>query len=174
MKYIKLFENKFIENQLDELGIKNYTINSDLSVDVNGDVYIGGLGLYEIPIKFGKVSGNFICSNNNLKNLKNCPTEVGGDFRCNDNQLETLEGCPVEVGLSVGGIFDCSDNKLTSLNYCPSEVDSTFWCVRKWLTDLDISSNIGGILYCTENDIDPNNYNFYGEVKKIDFSYIPK
>jgi hypothetical protein len=42
-----------------EYKIKNYTINDDLSIDVDGDVDLSNKSLIKIPIKFRKVSGNF-------------------------------------------------------------------------------------------------------------------
>ena len=73
-----------------------------------------------------------------LRNLIGGPEEVGGDYLCYSNDLTSLEGAPVEVG----GDFDCMDNRLITL---------------------DCSSNINGKLYCSGNDdIDPNNTDFYG------------
>ena len=47
-----------------EYGIKNYTINSDGSIDVDGNVDITLCYLRSIPVKFNKVTGYFSCSNN--------------------------------------------------------------------------------------------------------------
>ena len=41
-----------VEDWLKFYSIKNYTINEDLSVDVNGNVDLTGLVLSYIPIKF--------------------------------------------------------------------------------------------------------------------------
>ena len=102
-----------VENWLDLYGVKNYTINEDLSVDVAGDVNIKSRGLIEIPIRFRFVSGSFVCGFNKLTSLIGCPVSVGGFF-CNNNKLTSLEGSPVEVG----GYFGCDRNKITSLEYC--------------------------------------------------------
>ena len=48
-----------VADWLDLYGVKNYTINEDLSVDVEGDVSLSYNDLSEIAISFGKVSGNF-------------------------------------------------------------------------------------------------------------------
>jgi len=92
--------------------IKNYTINGDGSIDVDGDFFLCGKGLTELPLKFGKVSGDFDCSRNQLTNLLGAPREVGGNFYCYNNQLVSLEGSP----LSVGGYFYCYRNQLESLS----------------------------------------------------------
>ncbi len=93
---------------LDKMGIKNYTINKDGTVDVEGDVDIFYKNLTgEIPIQFNKVGGSFYCYNNKLISLKGAPEKVGGDFSCTYNNLTSLKGAPKEVGRD----FDCSNNK---------------------------------------------------------------
>jgi hypothetical protein len=71
--------------------IKDYTINPDGSIDVEGEVVIL-VFINELPIKFNKVSGNFYCSYNDLSTLKNFPNEVGGKTVLYNNPLESLEG----------------------------------------------------------------------------------
>ena len=98
--------------------------NSDGSWDINGDVDISRLGLTEIPVKFNKVSGYFVCSHNNLTSLKGAPEVVGYSFYCSHNNLTSLKGAPNYVG----GVFYCSNNKLTSLKGAPKEVEYNFYC----------------------------------------------
>ena len=57
--------------------IKNYVINEDLTVDVNGDVDISSKKIIDIKVKFKKIIGSFHCSNNELTNLEGCPEVVG-------------------------------------------------------------------------------------------------
>ena len=94
---------------LDEMGVKNYTINEDYTIDVEGSVDLFNKGLDKFPdyIKFGKVSGSFGCNYNQLTSLEGCPHTVYESFSCNANQLVCLKGCPREVG----GNFYCSGNK---------------------------------------------------------------
>jgi len=91
-----------------EYGIKNYTVNTDGSIDVDGDVSLFGIGLTKLPLKFNHVSGYFNCIFNNLTTLEGGPQSVGGHFYCRNNNLTTLEGCPK----SVGGDFYCSYNPI--------------------------------------------------------------
>jgi hypothetical protein len=65
--------------------LKNYTINLDDTIDVNGSVHLWKkLGKMEkLPVKFEKVSGDFDCEWNKLTTLENCPNYVGGDLWCN-------------------------------------------------------------------------------------------
>ena len=68
-------------------GIKYWKLNSEGKVDVDGSVDIGNMNLTEIPVKFGIVSGNFWCFNNQLTSLKNAPTSVGGNLYFAKNPL---------------------------------------------------------------------------------------
>jgi hypothetical protein len=129
-----------ITKWLDEMGVTNYTINDDYTIDVEGsvDLYKKNLDRFPDYIKFGKVCGWFYCSNNKLVSLEGCPREVGGDFYCGyNNKLVNLEGCPMEVG----GNFYCSySNQLVSLEGCPREVGGSFYCRnnKKQFTEEDV------------------------------------
>ena len=121
MKYLKLFENfKDIDSICRRYCIENYTINSDGSIDVNGDVDLFNEGLTKLPLKFRNVKGNFYCYDNRLISLEGAPNSVTGEFNCNNNKLISLEGAPQ----SVGGYFDCSNNKLLSLDNFPKLTDT--------------------------------------------------
>jgi hypothetical protein len=63
--------------------LKNYTINPDDTIDVDDNCYLSGvIGVRKLPVKFGKVSGNFSCRYNKLTTLENCPKYIGGNFWC--------------------------------------------------------------------------------------------
>jgi hypothetical protein len=85
-----------------------WTLNSEGEVDVDGNVIMIDMNLTEIPVKFGKITGHFNCSNNHLTSLEFAPSKVGGDFYCYQNHLTSLEGCPDYVG----GNFYCLNNNL--------------------------------------------------------------
>jgi hypothetical protein len=150
MKLKQLFENtnpqfptskEEVEAILKKYRIKNYTINNNLIVDVDGDVNLSSYWLSFIPIKFGVVSGNFVCSQNNLTTLLGAPREVGGDFVCPYCKLTSLRGAPREVS----GGFSCSSNKLASLQYSPREVGGNFWCTNNpELKTLDCIGKVHG------------------------------
>ena len=91
-----------------QYNIKNYTINPDGSIDVDGNVDLFNKYLTKLPIKFNKVTGWFDCSKNKLTSLEGCPNYVGTEFYCSYNELTSLEGCPKEVG----GSFYCMLNPL--------------------------------------------------------------
>ena len=128
-KSYKIFENIQSDEEIHELcekyKIKNYTINEDKSVDVDGDVYLRNLGLTKFPLKFRNVSGYFYCRYNKLTTLEGAPETVGGNFDCSWNNLTTLEGSPRRVN----GSFDCSNNKnLMSLEGISPTIHGYFFC----------------------------------------------
>jgi hypothetical protein len=136
MKYLKLFEN-FVQSEIDDIckqyGITNYTINSDGSIDVDGNINLNYKSLYKLPLKFNRVSGWFDCTGNHLTSLEGCPKYVGSGFSCSTNKLTNLEGCPNYVGRK----FMCCYNDLTSLEGCPSYIGSDFDCSNTNITSLE-------------------------------------
>jgi hypothetical protein len=124
-----------------------YTLNTDNSIDVEGNVVISSLNLTEMPVKFGKVSGDFNCSVNKLTSLEHCPV-VTGNFNCSDNLLTSLEHAPI----TVTGYFDCSINKLTSLIHGPITVTRDFSCSNNLLTSLEgCPITVSGDFYFANN-----------------------
>ena len=115
-----------IEKWLKEYDIRNYTINKDLTINVNGNVYLSAIDLKEFPeyIQFGVVRGDFVCRINYLTSLRGVPRIVGGNFDCADNELTSLEGAPEEIE----GNFSCNYNNLTSLKGIPKKVGGKFEC----------------------------------------------
>jgi hypothetical protein len=107
-------------------GIKNYTINDDGSIDVNGNVDLYYMELTELPLVFNRVNGYFRCSYNKLTTLEGCPKWISGNFSCSYNNLTSLEFGPDYVGSN----FWCNDNKLTD-NYCDSEIGGSFYTSLK-------------------------------------------
>ena len=140
-----------IDEICEKYKIYNYTINSDGTIDVVGNVVLFNEGLTEIPLRFNKVSDNFSCSKNKLTSLKGCPKWVGGDFNCNRNQLTSLEFSPEYVGSS----FDCSYNKLSDLTGSPKEVGINFFSYdNKKLTNPNgCSEKIGEQLICVNTPL---------------------
>jgi hypothetical protein len=74
---------------LDKVVSGKWSINSDTGlVDVDGNVFMSDMKLTEIPVKFGKVTGNFNCADNQLNSLIGAPKSVGGDFNCSNNKVK--------------------------------------------------------------------------------------
>ena len=139
-----------IEKWQKEYDIENYTINDDLTINVNGDVDLKYKELTEFPdyIQFGVVTGFFSCYKNQLTSLRGVPEKVNEDFICSHNRLTSLEGCPKKIG----GSFDCNNNKLTSLEGAPEEIEGNFSCNYNNLTSLNgIPKKVGGKFECYHN-----------------------
>jgi hypothetical protein len=117
-------EKNTIDALCNKYEIKNYTINGDGSIDVDGDVNLESFNLKSIPVKFNTVGGYFMCGHNQLTSLVGCPNTVGGYFMCNNNQLTSLLGCPNEVDDYV----NCNFNPFTTLEFCPTVVGGRFFC----------------------------------------------
>lgn len=106
-----------------KLDIKNYTINKNGTVDVNGDVNISNRDLTKIPIKFNIVYGNFDCSFNKLETLFGSPKIIEGNFICSYNSLKNLKYSPSFIGKD----FNCTSNNLISL-YNINKIKGNFIC----------------------------------------------
>jgi hypothetical protein len=103
-------------------------------VDVEGDFGCNMQGLSDFNgVRFGRVKGDFHCSDNQLTTLVGAPQDAGRGFYCDYNQLTTLEGAPQKVK----GDFDCENNQLTSLEGAPREVGGSFYCRDNQLTSLE-------------------------------------
>ncbi len=139
-----------IDSICQKYNIKNYIINEDGSIDVDGDVDLSNRKLIELPLRFRNVNGDFSCSYNQLTSLEGAPSSVDGNFNCSNNKLTSLDGCPS----SVGGYFSCSWNELTSLEGAPSSVDGAFSCRNNQLTSLDgCPSSVSGAFDCSDNEL---------------------
>jgi hypothetical protein len=104
IKDMRIGLSKQITDWLSEMGITNYIINDNFTIDVKKSVDL------------------------NNKNLSNFPTYitfniVGGSFSIQRNNFTTLRGCPREVG----HLFSCSNNLLKSLRYAP-KIAANFFC----------------------------------------------
>lgn len=63
VRNLRLFENYKSDGEIrkicKEYNIKNYTINKDRSIDVEGEVHLTSKRLTELPLMFNVVKGNF-------------------------------------------------------------------------------------------------------------------
>jgi hypothetical protein len=126
MRYLKRYENDIaarferanisqsarerLYKAFKDYGIMNCTINDDESVDVNIDIDLSYESLYELPMKFGSVNGYFVCCDNFLTSLADCPKSVSGYFNCSHNILTSLKGAPKHIG----GDFWCIYNQINT------------------------------------------------------------
>ena len=153
--------------------ITNYTINDDGTIDVDGNVNLSQRSLNQLPLSFNKVTGYFLCNENELTTLKGSPKWVGGVFNCDYNELTSLEFSPEYVG----GDFECYSNQLTNLVGSPKQIGRDFDCRNNgYLEDpKGCSEKLGGLLKCYNtplgwifNEGDQNfihAFNFYKVIK---------
>ena len=129
--------------------ITNYHVNDDLTVDVDGSVYLDKSNLTHIPIQFGVVVNNFDISCNKITSLKGCPHTVGKSFNCSSNLLENLEYGPK----SIGEDYNCTENKIISLSGSPEVIPGVFKCGFNKLTDLSNGPSKVSFYRCEGNNI---------------------
>jgi hypothetical protein len=157
--------------ELCEKYLKNYTINPDNTVDVNGHVAI--IGAYNIngklPINFNKIFGMFWCKDNALTTLENSPRYVENCFFCRNNKLTTLEGSPKYVGET----YDCRNNKLTTLKGIEKcEIIGDFNCYGNNNIPPEnyiyiLTAKIGGYIHIGDADIENILNTYKNEVKYL-------
>ena len=90
-KMSQFFQTKrAIKNWLDDMCIKNYTINHDLTVDVLGSVKLNEKNLHYLPCQFNTITMDFDVTKNHLTHLHGLPKKVGGSLSIYANPLKEL------------------------------------------------------------------------------------
>lgn len=115
-------DNSFLN--IPENLVKTKEINGDVNINIQEFQYGDKSTIIPVWLKNIKINGDFVCVNQGINTLANCPKYVTGNFLCNDNWLEFLDGCPEYVG----GDFDCSCNELEELDVLPEHIGGTFIC----------------------------------------------
>jgi len=154
---VKRRQEEYKRIRLEEIAEKILEVPHKKREDGKYDVY-GSVNLYnmqltsllELPIRFGKVYGDFLCRYNQLRDLKSAPEYVGKSFSCSNNRLVSLEGAPKYVD----GNFYCNYNQLESLKSAPEYVGGSFWCNNNQLRDLEgAPAYVDGDFYCSFNQL---------------------
>ena len=93
----KWIENNNIKCDPQKLKEPDYII--DVVDDANGDVNLIHYNESELPsyIRFGEISGNFICSYSKLTSMRGFPKKVGKNFDISFSRITSLEDAPTEV-----------------------------------------------------------------------------
>lgn len=134
-----LNDKKEISNWLNKYYIRNYVINDDCTVDVNGRVWLKLTQLTNIPVKFGKVTGDFSVRNNSLTSLLGCPDWVGGNFECARQEASMRDGSIISM---------------ENLEHSPKEVKGNYECGGMDLYSLrGMTPNIGGNVQIIKSNI---------------------
>lgn len=143
-------KKKPIDKWLDKMMINYYTINDDLTIDVDGSVDLNGKGLDQLPYKFGHITEYFTCERNFLSNMVNMPNTVGKDLYMDSNALTTLIGIPKVKG----GTISFKHNELTSLEGLDPDFRGTINCRNNKLKNLDYLPNELESLVCEDNSFE--------------------
>jgi hypothetical protein len=110
-------------------------------------------------IKFGTVTGDFHCPDNEFTTLAGAPRTVEGNFDFSENYLTSLQGAPQ----TVGGNFLCSSNELTTLSGAPQTVKGSFYCDYNKLTSLEGAPlTVKGSFRCNAFELKPGKWNLAG------------
>jgi hypothetical protein len=167
--------------------ISAWTYNPETKlVDIKGNFQCSYQDLSNFKdLSFGKVTGYFTCSGNQLVSLKGAPREVGLELHCAFNRkMTTLEGSPVKIGddfqskycelinlvggpTVVLGNYDVMGNNLTSLEGAPVVLEGSFiseeiyldkgdWNFEGWTRTLNQIHRKGRKLLETLPQLDPN------------------
>jgi hypothetical protein len=135
---------------LEEMGIQNYTILKNLMVNVAGGVDIKGKKMDYLPVEFGEVEGDFLCSDCNLLSFKGTPIKIKGGFYARANRVKTLEGGP-EI---VRGDYHVQKNQLESLKGLPEKINLDLSISDNNLRSFEyMSKTIGLDLFCCNNPL---------------------
>ena len=145
------------ENWLIKIGIKDYIIHDDLTVDVKTHVDLAHKNLQYLPVKFGMVNGHFKCSFNPLKSRKGAPYFVNGSFEAggdknypNYQKLTSLAYSPKEVR----GSFSVRFANLTNLIGMPATVGREVVINHCQLKSLEgMIKKVKANFYCESNEL---------------------
>lgn len=127
-----LGKGALIKKWLEDLNVDFYKINSDYTIDVDGNCHLQNENLGPLPeyIKFHKINGNFDIHGNNLSSLRGCPDIVKGYFDCTDNGLTSLKFAPdvvySNVWLSAGNSIKYSESYEYILGQKEQRVNESF------------------------------------------------
>lgn len=118
---------KDIQIWLDEHQIKSYYIthkNESFIVNVEGSVHLKKMNLQSLPtqFQFGRIKGDFDCSQNQISSLKGGPVRVDGEYNASNNLLASYEFMPKKVGSLI-----LNHNQLTYLSTFECFIEEDFY-----------------------------------------------
>lgn len=147
----KKIRNFQIKRKLNKILVYGrYTIDDEGLVNSDGPIMIRVSKSKTIPVKFGKIEGDFKCCDGKLETLENAPNYVSGNFNCSKNNIKSLKGSP----RFVGDYFDCSFNKLQNLEGCPEIILGHFGVHVNELKTLEyFPKKVGGNVLISSNPI---------------------
>ena len=125
-----------IENWLDEYKVINYTINEDLTVDVDGSVDLSFKNFKVIPVKFNIIKGYFSCSDNRLTSTDFFPKELYGTLYGYNNNFKNLDNFPKIITGMIGVDRNLNLENIIGLWGCDFRGNRIF-CDKKWKEEVE-------------------------------------
>lgn len=129
---------------LDKMEIDNYQVDNDFTVNVGGEVNLFEQELTHLPVKFGRVKGNFAIQKTALQSLVGLPHTVENHFMCEVKpELNFSQYAPQKIGgsLFLYGELSMADlHFLSTLNlgegfshHCQNEKEKIIYFKEKYL-----------------------------------------
>ncbi len=114
-------DDVIIHNICERYGINKYTINSDGSIDVDGNVELSFYKLSKLPIKFNYVRGSFDISCNKLTTLEGLPKYIDGYLNLDYNHIVVLN---IDI-IAIGSNISIGMNPIEKIEYInPNIIDN--------------------------------------------------
>jgi hypothetical protein len=108
-------QNADVKTWMKKLNLSSYKVRKDGKIDVQGNVKFDSSMIDKrfsiLPIKFGRVTGNFVAVSCGVSQMTGFPEKVDGDFDVSNNQITSLEDGPSHVG----GSYIAEGNKLLTV-----------------------------------------------------------
>lgn len=146
LHYISDIQKEKIKSFLKSIGLEKYRINDDYTVEALENVKIRK-EMSHLPIQFDYAMGHFDISDCGLTTLQGCPETVEGDFLCTNNDLRDLKMGPQKVN----GNYDVRECNLSSLTGAPVRLKKNFLCSKNNLRNLNGGPRIVDGSYYTDN-----------------------
>jgi hypothetical protein len=124
-----------IEKWLEEMNIKYYTINDDMTITVKENIDFYPHLKNNLPdyIQFLSVEGHLDFFRCPITTLRGCPEYVGDYFGCPLTKVTSLKYGPKEVFCNKNNRnlgYAANDAKLISLEGLPKKIDGNLWIYR--------------------------------------------
>lgn len=141
---------------LDRVVNGSWNINyMTLRIDVDGSVSVPYryINNGKIPVSFGKVTGNFSMSSNQLVTLEGCPCWVGGNFNCIDNNITNLKYAPIHIRKDA---HVWNNRMIQSLNWEPEHIGGKLFIKIETISEKYLDTIIPEIEMLMEKGVNLN------------------
>jgi len=137
-------EAEMLIHRIQKMG-SDVIIGADGIINVEGDVNISGSFYRRLPVRFGKVDGDFLAHFSDLETLEGAPKEVTGLFDVTSCNLRSLEGGPNNPTRGIIAVITSlhlskESLKLLTVILIVATISLTRWNTsRKWSMEMWLS-----------------------------------